>query len=160
MCYSFETVTIGWFTSWDNLGCWPSILGAQIWSLILDGSDNCPLVANLSQGDADNDLIGDACDDNDFHRADPNSDGRTNLADAVFELNFLFRGGPAPTCMNAADANNDGRVDLSDAIWTVNYLFLGGLPPPSPGPAANPCGPDTEPLGQPGNIGCALYADC
>ncbi len=59
-----------------------------------------------------------------------NGDGRLDLADAVYILNALFRGGPDFPCQKAADANNDCVVDGSDAVYIVYYLFLDGPEPP------------------------------
>ncbi len=75
-----------------------------------------------------------------FRRGDSNSDGRVDLSDAIFTLNYLFLGGEGPGCLDAADSDDSGSVDITDAIATLNYLFLGGPAPPDPGPAE--CGLD------------------
>jgi hypothetical protein len=64
-----------------------------------------------------------------FIRGDANGDGIINLGDAVYVLNYLFKGGPAPNPLDAGDANCDGTVDLGDAVYILNYLFKGGPPP-------------------------------
>ena len=58
-----------------------------------------------------------------------NGDGRMDIADAVYLLSALFRGGPAVLCEKAADVNGDCTLDASDAIWIINYLFLDGPAP-------------------------------
>jgi hypothetical protein len=63
---------------------------------------------------------------------DANGDGEISLADAVYLVNYLFIGGPAPDPSEAGDANCDGSVDIADAVYLVNYLFLGGPPPGCP----------------------------
>jgi hypothetical protein len=68
-----------------------------------------------------------------FHRGDSNFDLRVDLADAVFTLNHLFRGGTAPSCEDAADADDSGKVELTDAVVTLNHLFGAG-----PGVLAHP----------------------
>ncbi|MBI4606097.1 MAG: IPT/TIG domain-containing protein [Planctomycetes bacterium] len=75
-----------------------------------------------------------------FGRGDANGDDKVDISDAVFHLDFLFRGGPGGPCEDAADSNDDGRLDISDAIRTLRFLFQGseGLPPPSPGPGLDP----------------------
>jgi len=87
-----------------------------------------------------------------FLRGDSNGNGRVEIADAVFELSFLFAGSSGPSCMDAADANNDGRVNVGDVIFTLGFLFGGGPPPPYPFPS---CGPDTGP-----GLGCSRYTAC
>ncbi|MGQ9590666.1 MAG: dockerin type I repeat-containing protein [Planctomycetota bacterium] len=74
-----------------------------------------------------------------FRRGDPNDDGKMDIADAVFGLNWLFLGGPTPSCIDAADTNDDGEVNISDPISLLNFLFLGGPSPPPPMPD---CGED------------------
>ena len=64
-----------------------------------------------------------------FFRGDANGDLKVALADAVFILNHLFKGGDSPKCRDAADVNDDGRLNLSDALYVLNYLFRGGNPP-------------------------------
>jgi hypothetical protein len=60
---------------------------------------------------------------------DANADGAVALGDAIYILNYLFKGGPDPCPMEAGDANCTGAADLGDAIYILNYLFKGG---PSP----------------------------
>ena len=63
-----------------------------------------------------------------------------NLTDAVFTLNHLFLGGPAPDCADAADADDNGDLEITDAVYTLNFLFLGGAEIPEP--AGAECGVD------------------
>ena len=51
------------------------------------------------------------------------------MGDAVYILNYLFKGDAAPDPLDAGDANCDGIVDLGDAIYLLNYLFKDGDPP-------------------------------
>ncbi|MDD4051488.1 MAG: dockerin type I repeat-containing protein, partial [candidate division Zixibacteria bacterium] len=53
-------------------------------------------------------------------------DDRITVGDAVFLINYLFRGGPAPTVLNHADVDGSGVVDLADAVYTINFLFRAG----------------------------------
>jgi len=97
-----------------------------------------------------------------FYRGDPNNDGNMNITDGIYILNFLFLGGPAPTCRESSDTNNDATVNITDGIYALNYLFLGGPAPPSPGPPGKgaPCGPDPDDPGTAGDLGCAVYTKC
>ena len=58
---------------------------------------------------------------------------RQRFRDALATLNFLFLGGPPPTCTEAANANDDGSVNITDGIYVLNFLFLGT-------PGRLPCG--------------------
>jgi hypothetical protein len=60
-----------------------------------------------------------------------NGDGILDVADCVYLLGHLFRGGPPPPCERAADVNDDCVLDSSDVIYTITYEFLGGPPPPA-----------------------------
>jgi hypothetical protein len=85
-----------------------------------------------------------------FKRGDANSDNRRDIADAIYTINNLFRGGPPFLCADAADFNDDGNVNLMDAILSVNYQFRGGAPPSAPFPG---CG--TDPEGDDDGVTCA-----
>ena len=55
-----------------------------------------------------------------------------NVADAVYLVNYVFKGGSAPEPIEAGDANCDGTVNLADAVYLVNYVFKGGPEPCCP----------------------------
>ena len=59
-------------------------------------------------------------------RGDANYSGGVDISDAIFILDFLFLGGPPPTCQPLADASADFSVDISDPIYLLTFLFLGG----------------------------------
>jgi hypothetical protein len=88
-----------------------------------------------------------------FRRGDANADGRLDVSDAVFTLNYLFAGGAAPPCQDAADADDNGDLQITDAVRTLGYLFLSGAAPESPFPD---CGAD--PGG--GDLGCESFPPC
>ena len=61
---------------------------------------------------------------------DANGDGRTNVSDVIFILNYIFiPRSPAPDPINSAETNCDGSVNLADAYWIINYIFFGGSDP-------------------------------
>jgi hypothetical protein len=103
---------------------------------------------------ADPTLSGDDGQSKPFRRGDADASGLVNITDAIFTLNHLFLGGPAPGCPDAADADDDGTLQITDGIFLLNGLFLGGPQPPAPG--ASDCGPD------PGNddLQCGSYPPC
>jgi hypothetical protein len=43
---------------------------------------------------------------------------------------YMFRGGPAPTPLDAADADGSGQVDISDLAYMVNFMYHSGPRPP------------------------------
>jgi len=67
-----------------------------------------------------------------FVRGDANGDGEINVADIVYLVNFLYRGGDPPDPVDAGDANCDTIVDVGDVVYLVNYLYKGGDPPGCP----------------------------
>ncbi len=65
-------------------------------------------------------------------RGDANGSGTINLADIIYVVNFVFKGGPAPNPTCLGDANNNNTVNLQDIVFLVNFIFKGG---PAPTPA-------------------------
>ena len=114
--------------AWDNT--------VRLWGIldtdadgVADGSDNCPNIGNPDQVDSDGDNIGDACE---YVCGDANGDAAVNLADAVYVINYVFKGGPPPDPLAAGDANLDSAVNLADAVYLINYIFKGGPQPCRP----------------------------
>jgi hypothetical protein len=60
---------------------------------------------------------------------DANNDAGVAVGDAVFIINFVFKGGSAPDCESAADANADYSINIGDAVTLINYIFKDGDPP-------------------------------
>ncbi len=89
-----------------------------------------------------------------FERGDVNVDGTTNLADALFILNFLFTRGETPPCQKSADIDDSGRLNIADGYALLGNIFRGGgapLPEPSAG-----CGSDPT-LDE---LGCDEFSQC
>ena len=95
-----------------------------------------------------------------FHRGDANGDGAVDISDGVFVLRFLFLGDVAPRCREALDSDNNRSVQIGDSIVLFRFLFLDGPPPSDPGPVTSPCGPDPDPAGSAGDLGCEAYDRC
>jgi len=66
---------------------------------------------------------------------DANGDLAINIADAVYLVSHIFKGGPAPDPAEAGDANADGSLNLADVVHIINHIFRGG-PAPCAGPTA------------------------
>jgi hypothetical protein len=65
-----------------------------------------------------------------YYRGDINYSYKLDVADVIYLVNYLFKGGPKPDPMlDQADVNNNGKVLVEDVIYMINYLFKGG-----PGP--------------------------
>ncbi|MEZ5360563.1 MAG: dockerin type I repeat-containing protein [Candidatus Zixiibacteriota bacterium] len=60
---------------------------------------------------------------------DANGDTSMNIGDAVYLINYIFKGGPAPDPECVGDANGDGSTNIGDAVYLIQYIFSGG---PSP----------------------------
>jgi hypothetical protein len=60
---------------------------------------------------------------------DANQDGTINIADVVFLINFLFKGGKAPDPLALGDPSGDCLVNSADVTYLVNYLFKNGPEP-------------------------------
>ncbi len=93
---------------------------------VADGCDNCPEVPNPGQEDSNGNGVGDVCD---YVCGDATGDGAINVGDAVYVINYVFKGGPAPDPLEAADATCDGEVNVGDAVYLINYVFKGGPAP-------------------------------
>jgi hypothetical protein len=63
---------------------------------------------------------------------DANTDGSINVADVVYIINYVFRGGSAPNPLPCGDANCDGNVNVADAVYIINFIFKGGPMPNCP----------------------------
>jgi hypothetical protein len=63
---------------------------------------------------------------------DANGDDQQNVSDAVYIINWVFKGGSAPEPLEAGDADCNGTNNISDAVRIVNWVFKGGDPPCCP----------------------------
>ena len=63
---------------------------------------------------------------------DANGDRTINIGDAVYIVNYVFKGGPAPQPVQAGDANCDSALNVGDAVYIINYIFKGGPAPCCP----------------------------
>ncbi len=76
-----------------------------------------------------------------------------NLGLSILTLDYLFAGGPAPTCQDAVDTNDDGTVNIADPVYSLSFLFLGGPVPVEP---FGECGRDPTEDG----LDCASFLTC
>jgi len=65
-----------------------------------------------------------------FLRGDANKDSKVTVADVVYLVSYLFKGGPLPNpILQVGDSNCDGKVTIADVVFLVAYLFKGGPQP-------------------------------
>jgi len=65
-----------------------------------------------------------------YYRGDVNKDGKLNVTDVIYLVNYLFKGGPKPIeFVDQGNVNNDANTNVADVIYIVNYLFKGGPAP-------------------------------
>lgn len=59
------------------------------------------------------------------------SDGNSllSISDAVYLINYVFAGGPAPIPAIAGDTDCNGFISISDAVNVVFFIFSGGQSP-------------------------------
>jgi len=60
---------------------------------------------------------------------DASGDEAVNIGDAVYLINYIFKGGPAPNPLCVGDADGDDAVNIGDAVHLINYIFKGGPAP-------------------------------
>jgi hypothetical protein len=74
---------------------------------------NCQLLGGDYHGDYT------LCDQN---PGDANNDGIMNVGDVVYLLNYLYKGGPAPSPAANGDVNGDCAVNIDDVIYFTCLL--------------------------------------
>jgi len=67
--------------------------------------------------------------DYDYVYGDANGDAVCNVADAVYIINYVFKGGPPPDPEGSGDADCDTTINVADAVYIINYVFKGGPEP-------------------------------
>lgn len=55
-----------------------------------------------------------------------------NISDAVYIIQYVFSGGPAPNPLEAGDADCNAIVNISDVVYLISYIFSGGPDPCQP----------------------------
>ncbi|MFH1360984.1 MAG: PKD domain-containing protein [Candidatus Omnitrophota bacterium] len=60
---------------------------------------------------------------------DANGDGFVDIDDAVYLIDYIFTGGPAPVPLEVGDVDGNGSVDIDDVMYLVNYIFSSGQGP-------------------------------
>ncbi len=56
-------------------------------------------------------------------------DGKIDVSDVIFLINYLFKNGPAPDPLLKGDVTADSLVNVQDILHLINYLFRNGMQP-------------------------------
>ena len=97
--------------------------------LLRIGSGGQPGVVGTSQGTSFYGLQG-YVNTAAFVHGDVKGDGDVGLADVVYLINYVLKGGPEPKPYEAGDMDcRNNWVDLADIVYLINYLFRGGPAP-------------------------------
>ena len=97
--------------------------------VVTDGAGNVYVTGRSTGGGTSLDYVTIKYVEYDAIRGDANGDELIDLGDAVYLLNYLFKGDAPPDPLAAGNANCDLVVDLADVVYLLNYLFKGGPPP-------------------------------
>ncbi len=101
------------------------------WQCAVDTAtiDGYELKATTGEIDYSPAFFGGAIVIRDVIRGDADNNGTINVGDPVYLITHIFKGGPAPVCLEAGDANLDFTLNVGDAVYLVDYIFRGGPPP-------------------------------
>jgi hypothetical protein len=114
-------------TMGDNLGTW-----------CVDSVTRFPpagqwIFSSIGSGDFFPTFVGPFCwtvvEGPEFVCGDANGDGYANIADAIFLIDWLLKGGIAPPVLEAADTDCSGEHNIVDIVVILDWIFRGG-----PGP--------------------------
>jgi hypothetical protein len=63
-----------------------------------------------------------------FICGDANDDGRVNVADINYLINYVFWNGPPPYQYYTGDVDGDWDIDVGDIVYLYNTMFKFGPP--------------------------------
>ncbi|SYZ72151.1 exported hypothetical protein [Candidatus Zixiibacteriota bacterium] len=67
--------------------------------------------------------------------SDCNHSGTVNIVDISYLINYLYKSGPPPPCMDEADCHLDCVINIIDVSCMINFIYKSG-----PIPVCPPCG--------------------
>lgn len=60
---------------------------------------------------------------------DDNLDELVDVADIVYLIEYQYKNGPAPPCLDEADVDGERGIDVGDLVYMIDYQFKGGDEP-------------------------------
>ncbi|KPK74501.1 MAG: hypothetical protein AMJ89_06190 [candidate division Zixibacteria bacterium SM23_73] len=114
-------------TGWETIAESTDNDGTYAWTIPDTPSDSC--LVRVS--DAED---GDPWDESDhffaiFLAGDADGNGKVDIGDPIYLINYLFQSGLPPAPFEAGDVNLDETVNIADLIYLLIYLFSEGPPP-------------------------------
>jgi hypothetical protein len=123
--------TFTWYSSVDDsIGNGDSVCTDSLSAFIMDSSQWLPHTITLTVTDAHGKTSNASISVLITSHGDANADGKINVNDVVYLINYLFMSGPPPIPLEAGDVNCDGKIDVKDVVYLINFLFVPGSPPP------------------------------
>jgi hypothetical protein len=61
-----------------------------------------------------------------YIKGDPNRDGKVNIGDVIYLINYEFKLKKQPIPLDSGDSNCDGNVSIGDIVYLINYIFHNG----------------------------------
>ena len=60
---------------------------------------------------------------------DANHDGKVDISDLTYYVDFMFSGGTGPICTEEFDVDSSCSLDISDLTYFISFMFSGGSVP-------------------------------
>jgi hypothetical protein len=124
VCVSQLSWASGYTIDWDNLNSGIQPQSSDV-SVIMSSAGQS---ATGSMQEGDYILVGGFWTGY-YKSGDVTCDGKVDVGDVVFLVNYLYRGGDSPCIWDAGDDNCDLVINLGDVVYLINYLYRGGSPP-------------------------------
>ena len=102
---------------------------AEAFALAVNSSGNPLVVGSTSGLGSKQDITTIKYQQQPYHCGDADGNGIITISDAVYLINYIFTGGPAPDPLSSGDADCNGFISISDAVALINYIFAGGPAP-------------------------------
>lgn len=104
-------------------GPWLLSIDSANWTAIVDIK---PQYVHCGQCDVG---INTTCAAPTYACGDMDASAQVDITDAVYLINYIFGGGPAPHDEASGDIDCSNQTDITDAVYMINYIFGGGDPP-------------------------------